>query len=195
MESTTVSSRVCTACKLEKPLTAFYKHPVGPYGRACKCIPCAKAVNVAGYRKNRQARLEKMRAWKRAWSRKQGRSERFTLPPEFAELDVGVGWKSQSKEYARILKRRYYDEPKYKVANVLNATRRRTSRVRWADEAKIAEIYSEARRQTEATGVKHVVDHIIPIKHPLVCGLHVETNLRVITQYENGRKKNKFEVV
>ena len=36
------------------------------------------------------------------------------------------------------------------------------------------------------------VDHIIPLSHPLVCGLHTEDNLRIITSEENHKKTNKL---
>jgi hypothetical protein len=36
------------------------------------------------------------------------------------------------------------------------------------------------------------VDHIVPIKHDQVCGLHVLRNLQVITRVENRAKGNKF---
>jgi 5-methylcytosine-specific restriction endonuclease McrA len=45
---------------------------------------------------------------------------------------------------------------------------------------------------TKATGERYVVDHIIPLSNPDVCGLHVPWNLRVITQEENLKKSNKL---
>ena len=46
----------------------------------------------------------------------------------------------------------------------------------------------------KATGEKYHVDHIIPIKNKLVCGLHVYENLRVIPAKQNLVKSNKFVI-
>lgn len=62
----------------------------------------------------------------------------------------------------------------------------------WANLAKIEEFYEQAQILSKETGIKHSVDHIIPLKGELVSGLHVETNLRVIPLTENLSKKNKF---
>jgi len=64
----------------------------------------------------------------------------------------------------------------------------------WADRKAIRELYYTARRLTAETGIKHEVDHIIPSNHPLVCGLHVESNLQVITELENITKSNTFHI-
>lgn len=64
---------------------------------------------------------------------------------------------------------------------------------RWADASKMAAFYIERDRLTCETGVRYHVDHIVPLVHPLVCGLHWEGNLRVITALENMRKSNRFD--
>jgi hypothetical protein len=64
---------------------------------------------------------------------------------------------------------------------------------KWADKDKIAEIYKESARLEKETGILHEVDHIIPTLHKLVCGLHNEFNLQILTKEENRKKRNKFE--
>lgn len=61
----------------------------------------------------------------------------------------------------------------------------------WANDFFIKEIYRLAELRTKLLGVKHDVDHIVPLQSLLVCGLHCEANLRVITASENRRKHNK----
>ncbi len=65
----------------------------------------------------------------------------------------------------------------------------------WADKNAIKEMYIKARQLTAETGVKHEVDHIIPSNHELVCGLHVENNLQILTETENITKSNIFSIV
>lgn len=63
---------------------------------------------------------------------------------------------------------------------------------RWADREKMIAIYMERQRLVNQTGLPHDVDHIVPIVSHVVCGLHCEFNLRVITATANRRKSNKF---
>lgn len=62
----------------------------------------------------------------------------------------------------------------------------------WANQFFVEEAYSLAALRSRTTGVRWEIDHIVPLVHPLVCGLHVETNLRVILAVENRRKGNRF---
>lgn len=62
----------------------------------------------------------------------------------------------------------------------------------WADLDAIHAMYVEAQRMQRDSGIQHHVDHVVPLIHPLVCGLHCEANLRVIEAEENVRKGNRW---
>ena len=59
----------------------------------------------------------------------------------------------------------------------------------WADKKEIAAIYRKAKRKGK------MVDHIIPLNHPKVCGLHVPWNLRAVDNTLNLQKGNRFRVI
>lgn len=61
-----------------------------------------------------------------------------------------------------------------------------------ADLQHIAKLYELASQLTKSTGVCHEVDHIIPINGKYVSGLHVLSNLRVVTRSQNRKKGNKW---
>lgn len=64
----------------------------------------------------------------------------------------------------------------------------------WADLKAIEAVYRDALRLEEETGVRHHVDHVIPLQGRAVSGLHVAANLRALPWKENISKGNRFEV-
>ena len=56
----------------------------------------------------------------------------------------------------------------------------------------IKDFYQEAQILEVETGIKHHVDHIIPLQGKLVSGLHVPENLHVIPATDNIRKHNHY---
>ena len=74
--------------------------------------------------------------------------------------------------------------------------KRRAAKLRsvpkWANLDEIQSFYKEARSRSLKSNVKYCVDHIIPLQHDLVCGLHIEYNLQVLTQSQNSQKSNNF---
>lgn len=63
-----------------------------------------------------------------------------------------------------------------------------------AQQDEIVSFYEKAKQLTKQTGVKHEVDHIVPLKGVYVSGLHVPWNLRVITKAQNMAKGNTYDV-
>lgn len=77
---------------------------------------------------------------------------------------------------------------KVKINKAVRRSRVRQATPGWACIADIKDVYLEAQH------MQLNVDHIIPLKHPLVCGLHVWNNLQLLTRSENASKGNKFAV-
>lgn len=83
----------------------------------------------------------------------------------------------------------------YKALTSVRKRRHRSATPPWITKEQKLEMrrmYLNAQRLTKLTGERYVVDHIVPLINPEVCGLHVPWNLRVMTQEENLRKSNKL---
>jgi len=62
----------------------------------------------------------------------------------------------------------------------------------WVDRSALRRLEYRAQCVTEMTGVLHEIDHVVPLNHPLVCGLTVPWNLEIVPARVNGAKSNKF---
>lgn len=60
----------------------------------------------------------------------------------------------------------------------------------WVDRKELKALKAEVRRVSKARGLQHNLDHIVPITHPLVCGLTVPWNLKIIPEAVNLSKSN-----
>jgi hypothetical protein len=113
-------------------------------------------------------------------------------------------YESYHKEYYKnnkhivLSKRKAYAQKNSDRINALIAKRRHSKDMRtpaWANLELIRKVYEKCKVTTNRTGVKHHVDHIVPLHSDLVCGLHVHYNLQILPASENCSKSNKFEIV
>jgi len=109
-------------------------------------------------------------------------NQRYYVDPVKRErmLSASRAWKKRNPGIVNSLNR-------YRTAKQLSAT------PKWANLALIESFYLKAAQLSFETGVAHEVDHVVPLVSKVVCGLHVESNLRVITQSENRSKGNSLE--
>lgn len=93
-----------------------------------------------------------------------------------------------------IQKQRMLKRPHGKQGMIHRAQTRRATPLWLTDEqrAQINALYAAARRLTKAEDELFVVDHIVPKINPIVCGLHVPWNLRVIHWRANAEKGNSW---
>ncbi len=118
-----------------------------------------------------------------------------------AHREKKAAWDKQRHEQKRELillqhkKWRAANRDKINQATRLRVARRKQAKPQWLSKDQLLAldtIYKTARVLTEQTGVRHTVDHIVPLRGNAVCGLHVPWNLQILTASENSRKHNLF---
>lgn len=209
------SKKTCFKCLCEKPLSEFYKHKMMADGHLNKCKECTK-VDV---RKHREENLDQIRAYDRSRGmlphRVAARAEYATTEAakeifrkahkKYVENNRERRSKTtrdfyqRNKESHKIYAKEYVKKniERVRVVKAANENKRRASKLlrmpSWLTDHDLLLIrvkHAEARWMTIRTGIRHHVDHIIPLQGRTVSGLHVPWNLRVIPARENIKKSN-----
>jgi hypothetical protein len=195
--------KICTTCKVEKPLSEFGKHKCRADGLRGTCKACTAAIDRAGYLRHQEKRQEAARKRTAEWRKRPGNDER--------NRQAALKWYHNNpinSEHAkrRALINRTENSERKKAADKAwragnrgrcNALikkykiRKRQAMPVWANEFFIEEIYDLAAVRSKVTGFEWHVDHIVPLQSKVVCGLHVEHNLRVIPKGMNLAKGNR----
>lgn len=214
--------KACSYCKTERDISCFAKNARASSGLCSKCKICQKKyndehkeqkrLNGIAYR-NANTDLIKTRKreyvlanpeWKKQsnqqWAddnrekvRLLAKQRRALNPSEGAE--ARARWREENKERCLENSRRWRKENPGK--SIEATARRRAALIQatpsWADRTKIQEFYSAANFLTKLLGERYEVDHIIPLRGRTVRGLHVETNLQILSKSENCKKNAKVD--
>lgn len=182
-------TKVCRCCEKDLPVTEFCKNKPAKDGLNCYCRGCAKLRYAEHYKKN----VEAMRA-RSAEYRKQNPEAVKQKLKEWQERNAThtAEYRKRNKEKMYLNGKRYRERNIDKVRSGYAERRAAMQSPAWADKEAIRQFYAEAAMLSRERNVPHEVDHIVPLRSPIVCGLHCEFNLRVVTMEENRKKSNLF---
>lgn len=171
--------KACCRCKVEKDLHEFHLRSKSKDGRAYACKQCVKKYDADRYAKLDKARSADISAaWRnnnRAYLTEYMRTWRTNNRDATNRIAKAARKRNRDRVYANNAKRR---------AQARNAT------PLWANMFFIREAYKLARLRTDMTGINWEVDHVVPLRNKLVCGLHSHTNIQVIPKAINLKKRH-----
>ncbi len=201
--------KTCSKCGASKPTTEFDKKSASKGGHRPRCKPCRIVDRRDCSLRNTEAEEARSRGMKRFFTgipcRNGHLAQRYVRP----DHDCVVCALDRRRRYVpseTVLAKAVADMAAWRANNIdrAKATTRMVNASRharklnatpsWADRDAINAIYQWASAAEIETGIKHEVDHIVPLKGRLVCGLHVEGNLRVVTRDVNRKKGNRHVV-
>jgi hypothetical protein len=157
----------------------------------------AKEAHHLYYEMHKEELIERARRWGEDHPEELAESKRKYRLSEKG-LEQSRNWVDANKEkHAKSTKNWKDNHPDlvYEYGGTRRATKKQATPP-WLtkeDREAIRAIYAEAKRRERETGIKQHVDHIIPLQHELVCGLHVPWNLQILTESENVSKGNCFD--
>ena len=175
-------NKICSKCSVDKPIECFSKEARAKDGLKSLCKACDAAKGKAYRDANPEKEAARTKAYRDANPEKIAAKDKAYYEANSEKIAAyGKAWREANKEKIAT-----------KDAKRHAAKLKRTPP--WLTEEhydQITSIYAERERITQATGIEHHVDHILPLQGKNVCGLHVPWNLRVITATDNLRKSNK----
>jgi len=171
--------KYCIKCKLKLIFSEFNKENRRKDGLRPWCKTCCKDWAISNKQRIdsncktwKLNNKDKVRATKKKW-RLNNKETKAAYEKAYAKANPSKCSASRAKRRAAEIQR----IPPWLTAE---------------DYKKIQEIYAEAKALTATTGIPHEVDHIIPLRGISVSGLHVPSNLQILTKAANLSKSNKL---
>lgn len=151
--------------------------------------------NKEYYKSNREQKLKQGKVYQKANRKKITvyQKEYNKVNKKYLTKQQKIYSESHKEEIAKRHKEYTKDNPeKYAAASAKRNAIKKLAVPEWYEKKQVEELFKKRNELTESTGIKHEVDHIIPLQHKLVCGLHCFANLQILTQSENRKKSNRY---
>jgi len=188
--------KVCSACKKEKSIDDFHKCSSKKDGRQSFCIECS-CERKADWRKNNKDRASETSArwYRNNKEKKDEQSSRWRKNNKDKVSKIYARWCEKNKEKKAETRHSWGIDNRDRLAR--NQARYRASKLRasvdFGNKGCISIFYRERDWISSVLNKKYHVDHVVPLQGENVCGLHVETNLRIIPASHNISKSNKLK--
>lgn len=169
-----IRMRECKKCGVSKLLEDFKPNKNCKNGFEYTCLVCSRLGQKRWEEKNQERHQANQLRWRTQ------NQDRYKAAKHSWYLKNKETVCEQAKQFAK-------DNPDWKTsATAKRRAQKKQAIPKWANLKEIRKIYKKAKE------LNLVVDHIIPLQSKLVCGLHVEHNLQLLTASENSIKHNKF---
>lgn len=187
--------KICKICGQTKLVEEF---PKNGSSRRGQCKTCWNSI-IKDYSKNyRQKNRDTIYARHKDWvkNNQEKAKAHYRKYYEKNKEEVKARTKSKIQANREIHNKRCSDyikrnPEKYAAIAASRRAKKLLATPSWANTDKIKELYKIAKiKERRETGKWHV-DHIVPLKSPLVCGLHCEANLQIISERDNKSKNNR----
>ena len=208
-----IMEKVCFKCKELKVLELFGRNKQRKDGRSSNCKSCEAARSRArnatpegkAYKDNymkewmeKPGNREKRAASSKEHYNRDGNKEK-QMAAQKARRATPQGQKWLNDPVNKLKKldcmRRWRKTDHGKMQSKINGNKHRATKLHavpvWYDAELVDMVYRAAKARTVRTGIRHEVDHIVPLKGVNVCGLHCYDNLQILTKSENCAKGNR----
>lgn len=169
----------CTKCKVTSSTSNFSYYSSGKRaGHIGPCKPC-RAELIRNWNKKNRPKVNgyKMKNYYTHWDKHKYMREREHVKSR--ARDRKTCWLKENPDINR-------------ANSSARRALQRNAVPSWVDSRAVQLIYSKAIEMSGLLNVRLTVDHVVPIKSPYVCGLHVQDNLQLLSFSDNAAKGNRF---